>query len=249
VCSTASSWVGFRDSSNTDKKLYQQGALDPAPKPVYEHLHLSPTLLHGRAFHRGPEPPSSQSLEKRRRGWSAGVCEERLSTRREQSRDQAREGRGVPSLVEHVGGEDQVECPKATEPWREPVEERGLRFPAQVGAGIVGYEVEGGLVVVGREDFRAAVQRHDGWKPHAAPELDGVIAAQVLAREIARQGDCAGPELCPVREPLLMLEVFLVEQIIDGGRVHYLVGPAAHFDGGFGQACSAAQVCSQPVQG
>src|SRR5215211_5585182 len=67
VCSTASSWVGFRDSSNTDKKLYQQGALDPAPKLVYEHPHLSPALLHGRAFHRGPEPPGSQSLEKSRR--------------------------------------------------------------------------------------------------------------------------------------------------------------------------------------
>src|ERR687889_1499347 len=93
VCSTASSWVGFRDSSNTDKKLYQQGAQDPAPKPVYEHLHLSPALLHGRAFHRGPEPPVSQSLEKRRRRGSAGVCQERLSTQREQSRDQAREGR------------------------------------------------------------------------------------------------------------------------------------------------------------
>ena len=113
----------------------------------------------------------------------------------------------------------------------------------------MGYEVEGGLVVVGREDFRAAVQRHDGGKPHAAPELDGAIAAQVLAREIARQGNCAGPELCPVREPLLVLEVFLVEQIIDGGGVHDLVGPAAHFDGGLGQAGSAAQVCSQPVQG
>src|SRR5215208_4186894 len=214
VCSTASSWVGFRDSSNTDKKLYQQVALDPAPKPVYEHLHLSPALLHGRAFHRGPEPPGSQSLDKGWRGGPSRVGEERFSTRREQSRDQVREGRGVPSLVEYVGGEDQVEGPEATEPWREPVEERGLRFPAQVGAGIVGYEVEGGLVVVGREDFRAAVQRHDGRKPHAAPELDGAIAAQVLEREIACEGDCTGPELCPVREPLLVLKVFLVEQVV-----------------------------------
>src|SRR5215218_5962565 len=115
VCSTASSWVGFRDSSNTDKKLYQQGALDPAPKPVYEHPHLSPALLHGRAFHRGPEPPRSQSLEKSRRGRPAGIGEEGLPAWREQPWDQVREGRDVPSLVEHVGGEDQVEGLEAIE--------------------------------------------------------------------------------------------------------------------------------------
>jgi len=71
--------------------------------------------------------------------------------------------------------------------------------------------------VVGREDFRAAVQRHYCGEPDTAPELDGAFAAQVLVREIARKGDRARPELGPVREPLLVLEVFLVEQVVDGG--------------------------------
>src|SRR5215207_58765 len=185
VCSTASSWVGFRDSSNTGRKLYQQGDLDPAPKPVYEHLHLSPALLHGRAFHRDQELPRSHSLEESRRGRPARVGEEALPARCEQSRDQVREGRGVPSLVEHVGGEDEIEGPEAIELRRKPVQQRGRRLPAQVGAGVVGYEVEGGPVVVSREDFGAAVQRHYGGEPDTAPALDGAFADQVLMREIA----------------------------------------------------------------
>src|SRR5215207_1118535 len=148
---------------------------------------------------------------------AAGVGEEGLPDRREQSQDQVREGRGVPSLVEHIGGEDEVEGPETIELRREPVEEHGRRLPAQVGAGVVGYEVEGGTVVVGCEDFRAAVQRHYCGEPDTAPELDGAFAAQVLVREIARKGDRARPELGPVRESLLVLEVFLVEQVVDGG--------------------------------
>jgi len=65
-----------------------------------------------------------------------------------------------------------------------PVEERGLRLPAEVRTGVVGREVEGGLVVVGRENSGAAREGYDGGEPDAAPELDDSPAGQVLARQV-----------------------------------------------------------------
>jgi len=48
----------------------------------------------------------------------------------------------------------------------------------------MGREVEGGLVVVGRENSGAACEGDDGGEPDAAPELDDPSAGQVLAREV-----------------------------------------------------------------
>jgi hypothetical protein len=65
-----------------------------------------------------------------------------------------------------------------------PVEEIGPWLPAEVRADVVGGEVEGGLVVIRRDDFRAAREGSDGGEPDAAPELDDSFACQVLAREV-----------------------------------------------------------------
>jgi hypothetical protein len=71
-------------------------------------------------------------------------------------------------------------------------------------------EVEGGFVVVCRENLRAVREGDDGGEPDAAAELDGAPAGKVFAREVPRQGDRARPELGPVREPLVTLEISLV---------------------------------------
>ncbi len=60
-----------------------------------------------------------------------------------------------------------------------PVEEGRLGFPAEVRAGVVGGEVQGGLVVVGREYPGAAGEGRDGGQPDAAAELDGARAGEV----------------------------------------------------------------------
>jgi hypothetical protein len=54
-----------------------------------------------------------------------------------------------------------------------PIEEGGLGFLAEVGAGVVGGEVQGGLVVVGREYPGTAGEGRDRGQPDAAAELDG----------------------------------------------------------------------------
>ena len=153
-----------------------------------------------------------------------------------------REGRNAPSLVEHVGGEDEVEGPEPLHVGRVPVEERGLRFPAQVRPGVVDREVEGGFVVVGRENFCAAREGGDGGEPDAAAELDGAPAGQVSARERAGQGDRARPELGPVGEPLVALEISLVYEGVGRGGVQYAVGFVYDLNDGFEEPGAAAEV-------
>jgi hypothetical protein len=113
-------------------------------------------------------------------------------------------------LVEHIGGEDEVEGPEALRLRSVPVEERGPWRQVQVRPGVVDGEVEGGFVVVRCENLSAACEGGDGGEPDAAAELDGAPAGEVLPREVARQDDRARPELGPVREPLVALEISLV---------------------------------------
>jgi hypothetical protein len=62
----------------------------------------------------------------------------------------------------------------------------------------VGRELEGRLVVVRREDLRAAGEGCDGWKSDTAPEFDGASSSKVEGREVTSQGEGARPEFGPV---------------------------------------------------
>src|SRR5918997_766666 len=132
---------------------------------------------------------------------------------------------------------------------RAPVEEGGLGFPAEVGAGVVGGEVQGGLVVVGRKDSGAACQGHDSGQPDAAAELDGARSGEVPSVEVARQGDGARPQLRPVREPLVAVEVALVDQGVRGGGMRYAVATVPDTYDGFGQGGKAVEVRLESIQG
>src|SRR5918997_2645233 len=133
---------------------------------------------------------------------------------------QVGEGDGVLVLVEHVGGEDEVERSEVVDVGRAPVEEGRVWFTVQVGAGVVGGEIQGGSVVVRGEYRGAAGEGYDGGQPDAAPELDGAGTGEVARREAAEEGEGAGPQFCPVGEPLVAVEVFLVDQVVrrDGVR-------------------------------
>jgi hypothetical protein len=215
---------------------------------VHQHLDPSPTLLHPHALRPVLESAVLHQLEKRRRGLASGVGEQGLAVRREQLGDEIREGRGVPPLVEHVGGEDTFEGSEALRLRRVPVEERGLRLAAQVRPGVVGGEVEGGLVVVRRENFGAAGESDDGREPDAATELDGALAGQIFLRKVPRQGERARPELGPVRELFVALEVLLVKEGVRRGGMEYAVGSVSDLDEGFEQPGTAAEVRSEFVQ-
>jgi hypothetical protein len=84
----------------------------------------------------------------------------------------------------------------------------------KVRAGIVGCEIEGGLVVVCSKDFGTLGEREYGGQPDAAPQLDGVSTRKVAFREVTGQREAARPEFGPVREPLIAVEVFLVDQVV-----------------------------------
>ncbi len=139
------------------------------------------------------KPVSPPSLQKDRRFVTAGVGEDRLAAWREQLRYEVGEGGCVLTLVEDVRGEDQVERPDTLYVRFAPVEEGDLRFQVQVSAGVVGREVEGGLVVVRSEDFGALGEREYGGQPDAAPQLDNALAPKISSREVACQRDGAGP--------------------------------------------------------
>ena len=186
---------------------------------MHQHPDLPPSLLHQHIFSCVFESPLLHQLEKQGRVLAPRVGEDGLTARREQPGYEIREGRGVAPFVEHVGGQDEVGGPEVFSIRRAPVDERGLRLAAQVRPGIMEGEVEGSLVVVGSENISPASEGDDGGKPDAAAELDGAPVGQVFARDVARQGDSARPELGPVREPLVALEVLLVQEGVRRGWV------------------------------
>jgi hypothetical protein len=96
--------------------------------------------------------------------------------------------------------------------------------------------------VVGREDLRAAREGDDAGKPDAAAELDDAPASEVFLRQVPRQGDRARPELGPVREPLVALEVLLVYEGVRRGGMHDPVGSIPDLDDGFDEPGAATEV-------
>jgi hypothetical protein len=207
---------------------------------VHEHLDLSSTLPHHHAQRGSSKPFLRHQIEKQRRVLAPGVGEDGVAAGREQPGHEISEGRNAPPLVEHVGGEDEIEGPEALR--RVPVEEGGPRLPSQVRPGVVDGEIEGCLVVVGRENSRAAREGDDAGKPDAASELDGSPAAEVLVREVPRQGDRARPELGPVREPLVALEFFLVYEGVGRGGMEDAVSLFPDLDRCFEEPGTAAEV-------
>jgi hypothetical protein len=99
---------------------------------------------------------SLHCLQKVRRLVAAGIGEDGLRAGSEELRYQVGEGLGVLTFVEDVGGEYEVEGSDTLDVRRAPVEEGRIRLPTQVGAGVVGREVEGRLVMVRRQYCRAA---------------------------------------------------------------------------------------------
>jgi hypothetical protein len=79
---------------------------------MYQHPDITLAVFH-RDLRRSLESPFLHQLEKQWRVLTAGVGEDGLATRCEQPGGEIREGRSVTPLVEHVGGEDEVEGAEA----------------------------------------------------------------------------------------------------------------------------------------
>jgi hypothetical protein len=120
------------------------------------------TLLHFHALRRPLEPTVFHQLQEHRCVAAPGISENDLASRCEQLGDEARQGRDVPGLVEHVGGENEVEGSEVFRVRRVPVEVRSPRLSAEVGQGVMERKIEGCLVVVGSEDLRTGVEGSDG---------------------------------------------------------------------------------------
>jgi hypothetical protein len=212
---------------------------------MQEHLHPPRALLDRDLFQRVLEPMFLHRLEKDRRFVSAGVGEDRHPTGPEEPGHQIGEGSGILAFVEDVGGEDEVERSHAPNVRRAPVEEGRIWLPAQVHAGVVGREVEGCLVVVCRQHRCTAVERNESRQPDAASQLDDSCPIKVAFREVSRQGEGARPQLGPVREPFVAVEVIFVDQVVRRDGVRDAVRCVADLDGGFGQPGTSAEVGSQ----
>ena len=162
-------------------------------QPVQEYLHRSRRLLDGDLFRCMLEPLTLHSVQKDRRLVTAGVGEDGLAVWCEQLRYEVGESDCVLTLVEDVRAEDQIERPDTLNVRFAPVEKGDLGFQVQVSAGVVGREVEGGLVVVRSKDLGALGEREDRGQPDAASQLDNVLALKTSSGEVACQRDGAGP--------------------------------------------------------
>jgi hypothetical protein len=149
---------------------------------VQEHLQISTSLLHSRFYYHDFEALFLHRLEEDRRFVTAGIGEDRLAAGRKQLWYEVSEGGCVLTLVEYVRGKDQVEGPYTRYVRLAPVENRDLRFLVQVSAGVVGCEVEGGLVVVRSKDIGALGEREYGGQPDTAPQFDNERTPKISFR-------------------------------------------------------------------
>ncbi len=187
------------------------------------------------------EPAPLHRLDKGPRVLAARVGEDRLAARIQQPGHEPRQRRGVALLVEHVRRDHEIEAPERRRR-RMPVEQGGREVSARVDPRVVGGEVEGGPVVVGREDAGAAVERNDGGQTYAAAELDRAAAREVAGREVAGEGYGARPEIRPVGQALVARELRFIYERVGLGGVQQAVGLAADLDGGLGDGGAAAEV-------
>jgi hypothetical protein len=215
-------------------KILSQARPGLPPQPVQENLHPTRGLLDDDLFRCILVPVSLHSFKKDRRFVTAGIGEDRLTAGREQLWYEVGEGSSVLTLVEDVRGEDQVVGSNTPCIRFAPVQYRDFRFPVKVRAGIVGCEIESGLVVVCSKDFGTLGEREYGGQPDAAPQLDGVSTRKGAFREVTCQREAARPEFGPVREPLIAVEVFLADQVVRRDGVGNAVWPAPDLDRGFG---------------
>jgi hypothetical protein len=160
---------------------------------MQRHSYLSSTVLHRGVLRVDPKTSLLQYPEERRGGVAPRVGEDGFAFWGEQFGNQVRQRHGVWALVEHVGAEDEVKGRWMRYVRSAPVEEDGLGFLAEIRAGVIGREVEGGRVVVRREYSGTAGEGCDGGQPDPAPELDDTSADQVSFMEVTRQGDRARP--------------------------------------------------------
>src|SRR5829696_5492574 len=186
VCSTASSWVGFNDSRSTAREYNSRHRPIPhrilPSQPVQEHLHTSRRLLDRYLLLPIFETLLLHRPKEDRRFVTAGIGEDRLAARREQLWYEVGESGCVLTLVEDVRGEEQVETTHARYVRLAPVENRDFRFLVQVSAGVVGCEVESGLVVVGSKDIGALGEREYGGQPDTAPQFDNECTPKISFR-------------------------------------------------------------------
>jgi hypothetical protein len=216
---------------------------------VQEHLHLTRALLYRRFHCHVFEALFLHLPEEDRRFVTAGVGNGRFATGREQLRHEVSEGGGVLALVEDVCGEDEIEGTDTPYVRFAPVEDGDLWYQTQVRAGIVGSEVEGGLVVVRSKDICAAGEGEDGREPDAASELNGPQTSKVAFGEVTRQGEGAGPEFGPVGEPFVAVEVVLVDQVVRRDGMDDTVRAAPDTYRRFCQAGKATEMGAEIIQG
>ena len=60
--------------------------------------------------------------------------------------------------------------------------------------------------------------------------------------DVSRERHGARPQICPVGEPLILGELFLVYEGVGRRRMRYVVSSVPDFDEGFGQLGEAAKV-------
>src|SRR5918998_5786548 len=233
-----------RECSNTGR-VRSGGAVKKwlgTPEPVHQDHDLPSVRRHEAFLRRRTEPLFPHPLQKRRGVFATGVGEHHLATGDEEGGYQGRERRDVSPLVEHVGGEDEIEAAQTLCSGRVPVEEPRFGLGTEVGASVVADKVEGGRVVVGGGYSGSAGESSHAREPDAATELDRTLSHEALLRDVARERHGARPELGPVGELLVPGEVLLVDKGVRGRRARNAIGLLPHLDGGLDQAGAAMQV-------
>ncbi len=102
--------------------------------------------------------------------------------------------------------------------------------------------------MVGGNGLRSEFERDDARESDSAPEFDGSLPAESHARNMSCERDGARPQVGPVRDALVPLELLLVEEGVGGGGVGYVIKFPSGLDGGLGELCAAPEMREEFVE-
>lgn len=216
-------------------------------------LDLPSSLLDRDGRFRASESPLVHLFDEEFGSGAARVGEKEFAIWRKKFRDEVCEIPGVGPLIQNIRREHDIERSKTFEFRVSPVEVggfqvlSGVRF--DVCLGVVRGEIQRARIVVGGDGFvSSAFERGDARESDAAPEFDGSLSVEAHLRDVFRQRERARPQVGPVRDALVFLELLLVEEGVGGGGVGYVIKFPSGLDDGLGELCAAPEVREEFVE-
>src|SRR6185312_11685340 len=111
-----------------------------------------------------------------------------------------------------------------------PVDERGVDLPGEIAKRIRARKCQGVVIVIARCDRMACDRGGDAHKANARANLDGTATRSLVGDDEVGQNGRRWPQLGPVRQSLIPIEIALADEILRTARPQNVDVTAANAD-------------------